>query len=98
MAFQKLDKYWKIVDVKIYRQLNKARVTLVGFKDKDDAAKPKYAQYILGYSKKIVELKDKDFPFVESTPVKEKTKLSQMAFTYTKVKEKDKFFKDALDV
>ena len=98
MAFQKSYKYWKIVDIKIDRQLNKARVTLVGFKDKDDASKPKYAQHIPGYSKKVVELKDKDFPFIEDTPVKNKSKVSQIAFTYTKVKEKDKFFTDALDV
>ena len=98
MAFQKLYKYWKIVDIKVDRQLNKARVTLVGFKDKDDASKPKYAQHIPGYSKKVVELKDKDFPFIEDTPVKNKSKVSQIAFTYTKVKEKDKFFTDALDV
>jgi hypothetical protein len=98
MAFQKLEKYWKIVDIKIDRQLNKARVTLVGFKDKDDAAKPKFAQFIPGYQKKVVELKDTDFPFVENTTTKDKVKVSQIAFTYLKVKEKEKFFKDAQDV
>lgn len=99
MAFEKDKKYWKIVDIKIDRQLKKANVILVGFKDKEDAAKPKLAQWIPGYPKKTVVLEGDNFPFVETTPeVKKGVKMSQTAFTYVKVKEIDKYFKEAKDV
>ena len=66
MAFQKLGKYWKIVDIKIDRQLNKANVTLVGFKDKDDAAKPKYAQHIPGYENSPQEVAAADIAYTQN--------------------------------
>ena len=92
MAFQIKDKYWKIVDIKVDRQIDKATVTLVGFKDKEDADKPKLAQFIPGYQKRMVVLEKENFPFINSA------KPNQVALTYQKIQETDKFFKDAVNV
>ena len=92
MAFQIKDKYWKIVDIKVDRQIDKATVTLVGFNDKEDADEPKLAQFIPGYQKHITILEEENYPFTNAAAP------NQIAFTYIKIKATDKFFKDAKDV
>ena len=91
MAFQIKDKYWKIVDIKVDRQIDKATVTLVGFKNKEDADKPKLAQFIPGYQKRMVVLEKENYPFVNNADP------NMIALTYIKIKETDNFFKDAKD-
>ena len=92
MAFELKNKYWKIVDIKVDRQLKKANVTLVGFLNEEDSKKPKLAQFIPGYPKHQFELKDKNYPFVNNADP------NMIALTYEKIKELDKFFKDAKSV
>ena len=92
MAFELKNKYWKIVDIKVDRQLKKANVTLVGFNDKEDADKPKLAQFIPGYQKHQFTLEKENYPFVNNADP------NMIALTYEKVKELDKFFKDAKSV
>ena len=92
MAFELKNKYWKIVDIKVDRQLKKANVTLVGFLNEEDSKKPKLAQFIPGYPKRVVTLDGKAYPFINSA------KPNQVALTYAKIKETDKFFTEAKDV
>ena len=90
MAFEKDNKYWKIVEFKANVQLKKATITLVGFKDKEDS-KGKLAQHIPGYTKKQITLEKADYPFTnDATP-------NQLAQAYKNCK-KDKYFKEAKDV
>ena len=92
MAFQKQNKYWKIVDMKIDRQLKTANITFVGFKDEEDANKPKLAQFIPGYPKQMIKLEKELYPFVSSAEP------NQTAMAYVNVKKVSKFFADAKDV
>ena len=92
MAFEINKKYWKIVDIKVDRQLKKANVTLVGFLNKEDAKKPKLAQFIPGYPKRTVTLEKENYPFINDADP------NMIALTYANVKKADKFFSEAKEV
>lgn len=92
MALKKDGKYWKIVDIKVNRQLKKATVILVAFIDEADANKPKLAQFNPHYKKRIIKLEKENYPFIdEASP-------NQTALTYVKVKAVNKYFADAEDI
>ena len=83
MAYLKEEKYWKITDIEINRQMNVARVTLKGYESKEASDKHEMQK-----ENKNVVLQGGYFPFINGTE-------DQIALAYKKVAEKDNYFADA---
>lgn len=87
MAFLKDNKYWKITDLEINRQMGTTQIYLKGYASKEASDK-----HEMQLENKRVGLSGSLFPFVnDATP-------NQIALAYINIKEKDTYFSDAEEV
>jgi hypothetical protein len=88
MALSKDGLYWIVSDIIINRKMNVAHVTIKGYESKEDSDDHKIQK-----QNKSVSLQGIYYPFVTGL-----VDIDQISNVYIQLKNKDDYFKDAIDV